>query len=106
MTSLQIRVVSKQPPGGRCTLYAAYAEAISQHFDVSVEIEYHENPPREGVAYPALVVNDKALSPADGVILSPEDVCAGLARVNANPTTTQFLIKELERIQSYLIKKG
>jgi len=106
MASLQIKIISKQPPGGRCTLYAAYAEAIARYFDVSVEIEYHENLPRTGVAYPTLVVNNEVLSPTDGVILSPEDVCAGLARAKTNPTAARVLMEELERIQSRLIKEG
>ena len=27
--NLEIRVVSQQPPGGRCTLYAGYAEVLA-----------------------------------------------------------------------------
>lgn len=103
MTRLQIRVISKLPPGGRCALYTAYAEAISQYIDSVVEIEYQESLPQDGIAYPALVVNNEVLSPADGVILSPEDVCSSLAKANTNSTTTRILMKALTQIQSRLI---
>ncbi len=103
MTRLQILVISKQPPGGRCALYAAYAEAISQYIDSVVEIEYQESSPHEGIAGPALIVNNEVLSPADGVILSPEDVCSSLTKANTNPTTTRILMKALTQIQSRLI---
>jgi len=37
-----VKVISKQPPGGRCTLYARYAEAISGVLGWSHQVVHSE----------------------------------------------------------------
>ena len=50
---MTITVVSKAPAGGRCTLYARYAEALSGHFELTVflhcpgnDVRGRRRPPR------------------------------------------------------------
>lgn len=72
--SLRVRVISQQPPGGRCSLYADYAEALRQCLGAEVETVFSIERCAHGEGYPALWLNDQAVQPADGVILMPEDV--------------------------------
>jgi cystathionine gamma-synthase len=72
----RITVMSKQPPGGRCSLYMRYAEALREKLGLEVEVRFcdgsAELPP------PALLVGDTLVAPSDGVIVSPEDIAASL----------------------------
>jgi len=69
---MKVTIVSKAPPGGRCTLYLGYARTIADCFGAEVEI-VHPAPEAE-VQPPALLVDGRLIAPADGIILSPEDV--------------------------------
>lgn len=74
---MKVTVVSKYPPGGRCTLYMGYARVIAEGCGGEVEIVY---PPTGGeIEPPALLVDGRLIAPADGLILSPVDVHLGLA---------------------------
>lgn len=76
-----VSVISQQPPGGRCTLYARYAKAIAEMVGGGTHRIVHSDCRNaHGDGFPSLWVGDIALQPADGVILSPEDICAHLAR--------------------------
>jgi cystathionine gamma-synthase len=77
--NLEIRVVSQQPPGGRCTLYAGYAEVLAAHLGARIEIEFSTVRDAHGSGFPSLLVNGFPAQPADGVILMPADLCAMLA---------------------------
>jgi cystathionine gamma-synthase len=77
---MTVTVVSKSPPGGRCTLYARYAEAVSGHFGLSMDIHCPGNEPRDGPPPPAIVIEGLAVEPSDGVIVAPEDIVAVLAK--------------------------
>lgn len=74
---MKVTVVSKDPPGGRCTLYMRYAETIAEGCGAEIEIVY----PATGseLEPPALLVGGRLIAPADGLILSPMDVHLGLA---------------------------
>jgi hypothetical protein len=73
---MKVTVVSKDPPGGRCTLYLRYAEVIADGCGAEVETVY----PATGSAIepPALLVDGRLIAPSDGLILSPMDVHLGL----------------------------
>lgn len=72
-----VTVLSKQPPGGRCSLYLRYAETIHELLGAPPEVRYcTESAP---VAPPALLIGDIPVTPADGVIVSPEDIARALA---------------------------
>lgn len=77
--NLEIRVVSQQPPGGRCTLYAGYAEVLAAHLGARIEIEFSTERDAHGSGFPSLLLNGFPAQPADGVILMPADLCAMLA---------------------------
>jgi len=78
---LDVRVISQQPPGGRCTLYTGYALALAQHLGAQHQIEYSEVRDAHGQGFPSLWLNGSPLQPSDGVIIMPDDI---LAAVGAN----------------------
>lgn len=71
---MQVRVISQQPPGGRCSLYADYAEALGQCLGAEVEVIFSSERCAHGEGFPALWLNGQAMQPADGVILMPDDI--------------------------------
>ena len=77
--NLEIRVVSQQPPGGRCTLYAGYAEVLAAYLDARIDVVFSTERDAHGSGFPSLLVNGLPAQPADGVILMPADLCAMLA---------------------------
>ncbi len=77
--SLRVRVISQHPPGGRCTLYAGYAEVLADHLDAQTEFVISTERDAHGSGFPSLLVNGFPVQPADGVIVMPADLCAVLA---------------------------
>lgn len=73
-----IRVISQQPPGGRCNLYAGYADALARHFQVDAGIEYSTTRDAHGDGFPSLWLNGIAIQPEDGAIIMPADIIAEL----------------------------
>lgn len=96
MMSLHIRVISQHPPGGRCSLYAAYAEVIATHLGAASETIFSTERDAHGIGFPSLLLNGHAIQPADGVILMPADVCAALAAAGHDPTALVRLAEALE----------
>ncbi len=82
---MTVTVISKDPPGGRCTLYTRYAEALSRHSGLPVNIHYPGDKPGDGIAPPALVIRGKLVTPADGVIVSPDDITQTAGGAWASP---------------------
>lgn len=76
---MAIVVISQSPPGGRCTLYARYADAISEVLGWSHQVVHSECRDAHGEGFPSLRIRDAAIQPSDGAILAPEDICAFLA---------------------------
>jgi cystathionine gamma-synthase len=77
--SLKVKVISQQPPGGRCTLYAGYADVLARHFGTGAEVVFSEMRNAHGDGFPSLLLNGIAVQPEDGVILMPADITASLA---------------------------
>jgi hypothetical protein len=75
---VDITVLAKQPPGGRCTLYIRYAEAIGRHLGLTPRVKYPEQEAPEDYGPPALLVGETPVPPSDGVILSPGDLFESL----------------------------
>jgi cystathionine gamma-synthase len=73
-----VKVISQQPPGGRCTLYTRYADAIAETLGWSHRIVHDECRDAHGDGFPSLWIRDIAIQPDDGVILSPDDICTFL----------------------------
>lgn len=95
---MKITIVSKDPPGGRCTLYLRYAEAIAESCSAEVEAVY---PAMAGeVAPPAMLVDGGLIAPSDGVILSPMDVHLGLAGSGRPVPGLLGLLARLEKVEA------
>jgi cystathionine gamma-synthase len=103
---MTVTVVSRSPAGGRCTLYARYAEALSGHFGLNVDIHCLGNEPREGPPPPAMVIRGQVVEPSDGVIVAPEDIVAILAEAGLCDRIEDCRA-ELDRIQDdFLTEQG
>ena len=72
-----VTILSKQPPGGRCSLYLRYAEALHQALGLQPEVRYCDG--SAAVPPPAMLVGDRLITPSDGVIVSPEDIVLSLS---------------------------
>lgn len=94
-----IKVLSQQPPGGRCTLYALYAEALSSSLGLAMRVIHTDCRDPHGEGFPSMRVKDVVLRPADGVILSPQDICDGLAAAGVDLGVAAGLRDRLETIQ-------
>ncbi len=94
---MTVTVLSKTPPGGRCTLYLRYADALACLLGLKHEAVYCE-PGADGQAPPALVIHGVHVSPSDGVIVAPEDIVAALEGIGLQVDFARCLA-EMERIQ-------
>lgn len=65
--------------GGRCSLYAGYAEGLAAHLDTRTEVVVTTERDAHGSGFPSLLLNCVPVQPVDGVILMPADVCDMLA---------------------------
>lgn len=72
-----VTILSKQPPGGRCSLYMRYAEALRETLGYQSEVRYCDG--GAAVPPPAMLVGDRLVTPSDGVIVAPEDIAASLS---------------------------
>lgn len=93
---LQVRVISQNPPGGRCGLYAAYAEVVAAHLGAATEVVFSAERDAHGAGFPSLLLNGRPVQPADGVILMPDDLCAALAAAGQEATALAGLAAALE----------
>ena len=75
---VDVQVISQQPPGGRCTLYAAYADALERHLNARTKLVYSETRNAHSEGFPSLWLNGLAVQPEDGVIIMPSDLLAVL----------------------------
>lgn len=91
-----VTVLSKQPPGGRCSLYMRYAETLREVLGDQPEVRFCE----EGAAVPppAILIGATPVAPSDGVIVSPEDIAQALAQRLGEAERVQ-LLQRLEATQ-------
>lgn len=93
---LDVRVVSQHPPGGRCTLYAGYAEVLAACLDARTNVVFSTERDAHGSGFPSLLLNGLPVQPADGVILAPADLCAALAAAGLDEAALAGLAEALE----------
>lgn len=93
---VEIQVVSQHPPGGRCTLYAGYADVLERHLKASAELIFSATRDAHGAGFPCLRLNGAAVQPEDGVILMPADVLAGLKTLCLPDDALLGLVEALE----------
>lgn len=91
-----IAVIAKEPPGGRCRLYFAFADALVAA--IGAETSILQSPEA-----PAFVVNGAAIVPADGVILSADELHAGLIR--AGLSLPDGLLESLEAVEEKFMEE-
>ncbi len=99
---MKITVVSKAPPGGRCSLYLGYARALAEFHAAEVEIVYAG--PDAELQPPVLMVDGRLIFPADGLILTPGDVGLGLTRMGAAIADHVELLEILETAEAEFMK--
>ena len=71
-----VTILSKQPPGGRCSLHMRYAETLHQRLGIEFEVRSCDDGAE--VPPPAMLIGDILVAPSDGVIVSPEDIAESL----------------------------
>lgn len=71
---MKVFVVTKQPPGGRCTLYMRFADAVADVVGGQAGILY-PLPDEPLPPAPALLIDGHPVQPADGVLLTADEVC-------------------------------
>lgn len=99
-SSMKITILCRDPLGGRCSLYFGYAQAIASHLGASVEVLY---PTADAeIQAPALLILGKAVTPSDGVIVSPADVADALA---GREGSRQGLLEALEAAEAKLFER-
>jgi cystathionine gamma-synthase len=99
-----IKVISQNPPGGRCTLYALYAAELESCLGLSKRVIHSDCRDAHGDGFPSLVLKDVVLKPSDGVILSPEDICTGLKNAGIDLSRVPDLVMRLEGIQEQFLE--
>jgi cystathionine gamma-synthase len=93
---LRVQVISQQPPGGRCTLYAGYAGVLERHLEARAELIFSATRDAHGAGFPSLWLNGVAIQPEDGVILMPADILAGLKAQDVSEEAMPGLAEALE----------
>ncbi len=93
---LHARVISQQPPGGRCTLYASYADVLSHLLDAQAELVISAIRDAHGNGSPSLWLNHSAIQPADGVILMPADILKALDALGVSEEDALGLAEALD----------
>jgi cystathionine gamma-synthase len=94
--AIHLRVISQQPPGGRCRLYAGYAEVLAQQLDGPLERVFSDQRGAHGEGFPSLHINGQAVQPEDGAILMPADLLAALASAGLDEASLTGLAEALE----------
>lgn len=104
---LALQVISQQPPGGRCTLYAGYVEVLVSHLGASAEVVFSATRDAHGEGFPSLRVNGIAIPPEDGVILMPADALTGLRAIGMAEDALLGLAEALEApLERMLAEEG
>lgn len=101
-----ITVLSQQPPGGRCALYARYAEELSSSLGLAMRVIHTDCRDAHGEGFPSMRVREAVLQPADGVILSPQDICAGLAHAGVDLSACPDLESKLNDILERFLEEA
>lgn len=99
-----IKVISQNPPGGRCTLYALYAAELESCLGLSKRVIHSDCRDAHGEGFPSLVLQNVVLKPSDGVILSPEDIYAGLKHAGIDLSGVPDLRARLDAIQDKFLE--
>lgn len=96
-----IVVLVKETPGGRCQLYLSFAEALQRLTGATAEVLCAPDAP-------AILINGTVVAPSDGVILSADELHAGIRSMNLTcPDNLLAVLDEVEtRFMDELEKGG
>lgn len=90
-----VKVISQQPPGGRCTLYARYADAVGECLGWPHSVVPSEERDAHGDGFPSLWIRD--------VALQPEEVCKHLSGPGVEQAQPDSLLARLRGIHDTFI---
>lgn len=93
-----VKVISQHPPGGRCTLYARYAEAISAATGWPHSVVHCEDRDAHGDGFPSLWIRQVLVQPEDYFMLTAEDICNHLADLGVDVAKLNTLRDRLQGI--------
>ena len=99
-----IKVISQNPPGGRCTLYALYAAELASSLGLTRRVIHSDCRDAHGDGFPSLLLHGMALLPSDGVILSPADIYASLVNAGVDLSGVPDIAVRLEAIQERFLE--
>jgi hypothetical protein len=95
---MEITLLLNAPPGGRCRLYQAYGAALVEHAAAHCAELFGKLPALPELRAPAILINGQAVAPADGVIISPQDLGRVLDEFHPGAPRLEMLLDEvLER---------
>lgn len=95
---MEITLLINNPPGGRCRLYQAYAAALVEHASASCAELFGKLPALPELRAPAILINGRPVAPADGVIISPQDLGRVLDEFHPGAPRLEAILDEvLER---------
>lgn len=101
----QIKVISQSSPGGRCTLYARYAVLLGERLGLSHCIVHSDRRDAHGDGYPSMALHGCVLKPADGIMLTPEDIHAALLEAGTDPGGVSDLLERLEAVYAVFLEE-
>jgi len=76
MEQLTVTVLSNNPAGGRCSLYANYAQELSSTLGFTMQIIYPDESRKHRP--PGLLLDGRPVMPNDGVIIDTDDICKAI----------------------------
>lgn len=95
---MEITLLLKDPPGGRCRLYRAYATALSEHAAANCTESFAPVPEQPELSAPGMLLDGKPVIPEDGVIISPQDIGQVLGQNHPDTPRIETILDEvLER---------
>ncbi|HEY6096027.1 MAG TPA: hypothetical protein VIU93_13845 [Gallionellaceae bacterium] len=101
----QIKIIVQDPPGGRCTLYTRYAILLESLLGLQRSIVLSGRRQAHGEGYPSMVLCSRVLMPADGIMLTPEDVYAALLAAGVDLPGAPDLLQQLESVHAVFMEE-
>ncbi len=89
--------MSKQSPGGRCSLYMRYTVTLREKLGLADEVRYCDDGAE--VPSPAMLIDDALAAPSDGVILSPEETAGSLRDIPESEVAELVQLLEVTEVQ-------
>ena len=104
MKIVHVKVISKAPPGGRCQIYdRLFFEIVKGCENVTYSL-IPENLWEGKACPPTVIVEDEKVEPADGVLLTPDEIISSLEKKGAIfRENREALSKKLKSITEKLI---